>query len=525
MAILIQDANQSAALKFYASLTTSSNSLALSQLWLVEIEQSHLINIKNHIVESINVYEHIGWDVAYNINAALNDVFFIGKKYYLLARGCTFPGDGFKLDHAGSSFTGMLKAPVGTERNELQEVTITFLETNQSVADLIMRPWAILASHWSLKEQAIRIPIKLTCFQKDGVNSPVQVRKIIELEQAVPFSIDQEEFNYTADKVIDRQVKFVYTRYKVIANVDIKNFFDSNEYAEAVTILGKDTLNNSIERELIKQKPPTAANLVNAVKIPEPTYTKIVSPTGEGLLEKIDDIVDKGRDIAQAVNQAYNTAQSYIGRVQGSVTAGLRLFGADKVAENVDKFVHDKVQGEVLSEASNIISTGTQWVEGTQQFNNALREITSPFESSQRAQQVTDSWTDKETGTYVNVNNLRAIQGGPANLEALAQSAPGQPRTFDAANKFEIDKPVFENTLVKSAIPPSLKKEAGATVLSLNSDYAKIEEAQIKAAQRYTDAAKTEISQVVTTGKGLQEKIKAGDVSSPANFPQFNINQ
>ena len=78
----------------------------------------------------------------------------------------------------------------------------------------------VLVGHMSLKNFDIRIPrIELACFQKMGFGESLKKRKGFLLEYAAPVNIDTEEYNYTADKLIDRQIQFAYTKYTVEAEV------------------------------------------------------------------------------------------------------------------------------------------------------------------------------------------------------------------------------------------------------------------------------------------------------------------
>ena len=47
---------------------------------------------------------------------------------------------------------------------------------------------------------------ELACFQKMGNGNSLKKRKSFLLKDAAPVNIDSEELNYTADKLIDRQV-------------------------------------------------------------------------------------------------------------------------------------------------------------------------------------------------------------------------------------------------------------------------------------------------------------------------------
>jgi hypothetical protein len=210
--------------RFYDALVGISNSFALSQLWVVGIDSKDIQKIQLYSEHSANKFEKFTPDDDNNVMRAsfnFNKGWMVGDTYCLLARGAVFPGDAFNVERVGVNNSGALKGLVGTGRADLQNVTLTFLETNMSVADTFFRPWMIHVGFKSLKDDRLKIPIKLVCFQKAGVNQPLKVRKILTLEQSVPINIDSEEFNYSDGKIINRQIQFAFNRYQIESHPEL----------------------------------------------------------------------------------------------------------------------------------------------------------------------------------------------------------------------------------------------------------------------------------------------------------------
>jgi len=205
--------------KFFHSLMATSNSLALSQLWLVGISVDDMRAIDTQCEDKLKLYEGAThkWDIFNDSKLTFSDRWFIGNTFYMLAQTVRFPGDSLSVSHVGVNQSGALKGLIGENRNDLPNVTIAFLETNQSVGDLFFRPWMITLGFKSLKYQKLRKPVKLLSYQKDGVSAPLKLRKTITLEACAPITIDSEEYNYTGDKVIRREIEFVYNRYYIDA--------------------------------------------------------------------------------------------------------------------------------------------------------------------------------------------------------------------------------------------------------------------------------------------------------------------
>ncbi len=207
---------------FWNALTENgSDSLALSQLWLCGISKDNLRNIIGIINNNINQYENDSWEVDVG-SVVLNDSKWDSVTpasstgdVYLLSRGVSFLGDGINVSRVGVSQIGAHKGLISDGRTELSTVNITFLETNVSFADGVLRPWSVLVGYRSLKDQSLRCDIELFALEKWELTQPFKVRKSIVLKNAVPVSIDAEEYNYTGDKLIERQIQFAFDRYEL----------------------------------------------------------------------------------------------------------------------------------------------------------------------------------------------------------------------------------------------------------------------------------------------------------------------
>ena len=208
---------------FWNALTKNSDSLALSQLWLCGIDKDILTSIINVVNANINNYEQGSWGNTKKIgNVILNDANWdsadpaaTAGSIYLLTQGVSFAGDGIGASRVGSQQTGAHKGLISEGRTELTTTTITFLETNVSFVDGILRPWSVLVGYRSLKDQSLRCDIELFALEKWEPGSPLKVRKTMVLKNAVPVNVDTEEYNYSGDKLIVRQVQFAFDRYEM----------------------------------------------------------------------------------------------------------------------------------------------------------------------------------------------------------------------------------------------------------------------------------------------------------------------
>lgn len=337
MPIKIQDYSIGIPQKFYSALTQTANTLALSQLWVISLPINSFRSISEEIANNLNKYEGNThkWDIYEEHIKTFNSGWFIGDTYYLLAQSVKFPGDSLSISREGVEQSGMLKGVMGQNRNDLPTVTISFIETNQSCADLFFRPWMILVGHKSLKTQALRKNIELICFQKNGTKNNLKIRKIVKLYGCAPITIDNEEYNYTGDKVILREIEFVYNNYNIVANNPSDN---TQTPKEAYDDLAK--------------------------------IFKVAAPND--LISRTLDEIEK---TTQAINQTYNEVVSTADQVASTATRALRSIpGGEKAAESVEKS-YNNVKKSVTQPVGKVIGTGNKIVTGASLTNSSVRDL------------------------------------------------------------------------------------------------------------------------------------------------------
>lgn len=317
--------------KFYQSLTETSNSLALSQLWLLKIPGDVVRSIDSLLSKNFNSYEGFTstWDIFSDSSRTLNTRWFIGDTYYMLARAVTFPGDSISVSHAGPEQSGFLAGSYTEGRAKLNTVNIVLLETNQSIADLFFRPWLIMVGYKSLKDFSLRMNIELDCFQKDGVDKPIKLRKTIRLQDAAPITVDQEEFNYSADKLIDRTVELVYKRYNIVARSGESVFKDEEQYKKL---------------------------------------------SGESEPSGIVGIIDGARRIVDGTNRVYSQVLGTAEQIRAAATTGLRAVGLDSAANKTD-VAFNKARETIRAPINTVITTSNRVINSVEGIVDAGRDI------------------------------------------------------------------------------------------------------------------------------------------------------
>ena len=142
----------------------------------------------------------------------------------LFANGITPPTEAINVARVGmnASFNehsgGLLDGVVTKSRKQQDSVAISFLETNQSFIDFVIRPWVILTSHVGLiarlpgSRDDVKTTITATFFSKH--NGKVSPRKIFTFFGCAPVSIDTAtSYDYGTNAVNTVKTTWAYNYY------------------------------------------------------------------------------------------------------------------------------------------------------------------------------------------------------------------------------------------------------------------------------------------------------------------------
>ena len=200
---------------FYNVILTSANSVPIQSQWIAFFTNPVDLNRAAQVGGLENGVGYYTLAVGAAINTAQ------GGMGALFANSVTIPSEGMGASKLGPEGSGMLKGSISNGRMEMENLKISFLDTNMSFCDYNLRPWAIYASHRSLKDPDVKTTITIIQLAKSGAGKPMLPRAIWTFHDACPVSIASEEFNYGQDKVVGRQVEFSYNYYLLNADPGI----------------------------------------------------------------------------------------------------------------------------------------------------------------------------------------------------------------------------------------------------------------------------------------------------------------
>jgi hypothetical protein len=275
-----------------ASMLFSYNGPALSQLWLVEIDATNLTNIISYINS-----QRTDYDDEFSLSdldpGSISREWYINNTHCLLAMSQTIlPSDSINTQRSLITNSGLVGGLFGSTRDAFPNATISFLETNNSFIDFVLRPWMTMVGHKSLKDFNLRMNITMTEYQKVGQPSSgfnLIPRKRVKLIDAAPVRVSSEELNYTGDKIMIKNVEFAYTKYKIEPLIRRS--------------VGSTTPQGSISR--------TAKS--SHINIPLPNIDYNLFTGDKTWLETIQDMINN-------VENGIDTAQSVIGKVHAKIS-------------------------------------------------------------------------------------------------------------------------------------------------------------------------------------------------------------
>jgi hypothetical protein len=183
--------------------------------------------IKNTFNDNeIGHYEPEAWGINVEKESLVKNTEIVQQYKCLFANGVTLPSESVGQKRVGmqdlyaENSGGILSGVVSTSRESRAPLKITFLETNVSFLDAIIRPWVVAVSHYGLYARAkgseYDIKTTLTVNQFDHrVNSKDKIRKQYTFFDCAPISFDETTLTYGKADTTVISVNWVYKNYKI----------------------------------------------------------------------------------------------------------------------------------------------------------------------------------------------------------------------------------------------------------------------------------------------------------------------
>jgi hypothetical protein len=201
--------------KFLESfLGNPATSIPKAAQWAVYFE-----NLPKIIGTIKKAYEgEIGnWDTV----AAAN---VVGQDDFQTDNGCMFcqaielPGEGLTPIAEGIKYNGFIRSYLGAGRNDFPLLRMTFLETNVSFADSILRGWALATAKFGMIARTGDKDYRTNLYCHKFTTGPGRpyISQTMVFRGICCVSLNNEESNYDAmTSITKRDAQFVYNSYSI----------------------------------------------------------------------------------------------------------------------------------------------------------------------------------------------------------------------------------------------------------------------------------------------------------------------
>lgn len=200
-------------------LSKPASALPKNALWVVDFEGIN--NVKPAILKTAE-QEPNAWNIVPGLNRLIDDYLNnSNRKGCLFAQAVSVPGESFTANPEGIQQQNLIRTTVGGGRDAYNGLQITFLDTNVSFVDSVIRPWVLTTGRLGMKARSEEdkkyrtdiIVYKLGIFNWN--TAPTILYKYT-FHGACPISVSSEELNYVAASTsVNREATFSFHYYSV----------------------------------------------------------------------------------------------------------------------------------------------------------------------------------------------------------------------------------------------------------------------------------------------------------------------
>ena len=202
--------------------------IALASQWLVYFDFNSVNALTNTFEENLRSREYgSGWKYNKDVTKYLLDGRLQASVSNMVgcvfARQVTLPSENVDAGNVGLSYGGYQAPATSSGREKYQSFNVTFLETNSSFLDNIIRPWIVSVGYNGLiarpksSSKYVKSNVAdVVMYAKAGAYNPMVVRKIVRFYNVAPISLQGETYSHQEEGLRYSDVKFVYDRYAII---------------------------------------------------------------------------------------------------------------------------------------------------------------------------------------------------------------------------------------------------------------------------------------------------------------------
>jgi hypothetical protein len=219
-------------------LSKPASALPKNALWVVDFE--NIEEIKPAILRTAELEpgrnsSGDGWDITNGVSRIIDGYLKTPRKGCLFAQAVSVPGESFVANPEGIQQQNLIRTTVGGGRDPYTGLQMTFIDTNVSFVDSVIRPWVLTTARLGLKarsrpDQRYRIDLVVYKLGVYSQTTPPEILQKYTFRGVCPISVSSEEFNYiAATSPINREVTFNFHYYTFETPT---NSFNRNTYTD-----------------------------------------------------------------------------------------------------------------------------------------------------------------------------------------------------------------------------------------------------------------------------------------------------
>lgn len=174
---------------------------------------------------------------------------------YQTTHGCIFctaisvQGEGANVNAGGNiQHSSYLRSYLGGGRQDLSKMRMSFLDTNLSFVDSVLRGWALATTCYGMVARSgeKNYRTNITCYKFGATSDGPFVLQTVTFEGACCIEVSQEEYNYDPKTTFGRrEAQFVYHSYSIDSetNNDILRLSKATDIkaTDKIDVIGKES--------------------------------------------------------------------------------------------------------------------------------------------------------------------------------------------------------------------------------------------------------------------------------------------
>jgi len=203
-----------------------ASALPKGALWVVDFEG--LDSVRDAIKKTAELEPGKGWNIVAGLNCLIKTEAYKNKGC-LFCQAVSVPGEQTIVNPEGIQKGHFIRTATGDGRSDYTTgLKMTFLDTNVSFVDNVLRPWVVTTARLGLIARTGRDQYRQNIsIYKLGVLKPAQPPFVLQkylFKGACPVEVSTEEYNYTAStSPINREATFTFHSYELDTNFNNSN--------------------------------------------------------------------------------------------------------------------------------------------------------------------------------------------------------------------------------------------------------------------------------------------------------------